>query len=428
MSGLSPHVALSKISGPDGSSIVLGLRSARSGEVFFVSLIRGNSPDSILHRQRLQLKRWPDPKVYDRTSILRMGLNNGVRQLCIFLAENRVWNAMVLLSVFLSVSTLPFDDPFEGSGTYVIQGFSFRASLIDQLNKAVSLIFLVDVAIKIVAMGFIVGEKAYLRDSFNRLDFLLSILGMVDSYSSSGQQGMNAIRSMRALRPLKAINRFKSLKSFITLIFIAQQRLQNAVFIVVFVTFIFAIVSIQLFSGVLRQKCFHINDGTILGSNSQTCSTLVSSCPDQYICAGIGDNILGQRDMNCDDFFHATLVNVQVLTLTSWYAPMYAYMNAYHPASSVFFVLQIFFVPLYSVQIFQAILGIEVEPLQDYKQQARNLTWFMYCLSSFTYVLAERNAMGHSALAGAPENHNSTSFHDLEILDHCSSHHSQNGY
>ena len=51
---------------------------------------------------------------------------------------------------------------------------------------------------------------------------------------------------------------------------------------------------------------------------------------------------------------------------------MYAYMNAYHPASSVFFVLQIFFVPLYSVQIFQSILGIEVEPLQDYKQQARN--------------------------------------------------------
>jgi hypothetical protein len=370
VSGQSPTVVLSKITGPDGSNVVLCLKSAYNGEIYNVSLLRGNSLASIMNRKKLEHKQWPDPKLYDPTSVLRMGLNNAVRQFSILLIENRLWNALVLLSVFMSVSTLPFDDPFEGSDIYVIEGETVRASLIDRMNKILSIIFIIDVGLRIIAMGFISGPRAYLGDSFNRLDFVLAILGMIDSFSASGQSGMNAIRSIRALRPLKAINRFKGLKSFITLIFVAQDKLQNAVVVVMFLTGLFTIVSIQIFSGILRQKCFHREEGHIFKGGSQACSLLFRSCPFNYECIGTGDNIDGRRDMNSDDFFHAFLVNIQVLTLTKWYDLMYSYMNAYHPAAAVFFILQILFVPLYSVQLFQAILGMEIEPLQDYKLQA----------------------------------------------------------
>ena len=360
---------LAKIKGPNGSSVVLGMRNARTGEIFTVSLIRGNSTRSMLTRMRVNQKQWPDPKLYDETSILRMGLKNGLRQLCIFLIENRLWNAVVILSVFMSVATLPFDDPFEGDTFELVNGYSVRLQLIDRINVVLSLIFIFDVVIKIIAMGLITGPNAFLRDGFNRLDFVMAIFGLIDSFSSSGQGGMNAIRSIRALRPLKAINRFENLKTFITLIFVAQEKLQNAVFVVLFVTFLFAIVSIQLFRGVLRQKCFHFDHGDILGKNQRGCSTFFQNCPAEYICLEIGANIEGRHNMNSDNFVNAVLVNVQILTLANWCEAMYAYMTAYHPAAAAFFVLQIFFLPLYCAQIFIAILGIEIEPLQDFHLQ-----------------------------------------------------------
>jgi hypothetical protein len=318
---------------------------------------------------RINFKQWPDPKLYDQTSILRMGLKNGFRQLCIFLIEHRIWNAVVILSVFMSVATLPFDDPFEGGTFELTSGYSVKAQFIDRINAVLSLIFILDVGIKIIAMGLITGPKAFLRDPFNRLDFLMAIFGLIDSFSSSGQGGMNAIRSIRALRPLKAINRFENLKTFITLIFVAQEKLQNAVFVVFFVTFLFAIVSIQLFRGVLRQKCFHFDRGEILGENQRTCSTNFQNCPAEFTCLEIGANIEGRQNMNSDNFLNAVLVNVQALTLANWCEAMYSYMTAYHPAAAAFFVLQIFFLPLYCAQIFIAILGIEIEPLQDFSMQ-----------------------------------------------------------
>ncbi len=349
--------------------MVLCIKNARTGEIFNVSLIRGNSTRSVLTRMRVNLKQWPDPNLYDETSILRMGLKNGLRQLCIFLMEHPVWNAVVIFSVFMSVATLPFDDPFGGGTFEFINGYSMKSQVIDRINAVLSLIFIFDVGIKIIAMGLITGPKAFLRDAFNRLDFLMAIFGLIDSFSSSGQGGMNAIRSIRALRPLKAINRFENLKTFITLIFVAQEKLQNAVFLVMFVTFLFAIVSIQLFRGALRQKCFHFDHGDILGENRRACSTFFPNCPSEYSCLEIGANIEGRQNMNSDNFLNAVLVNVQTLTLANWCEAMYAYMSAYHPAAAAFFILQMFFLPLYCAQIFIAILGIEIEPLQDFHLQ-----------------------------------------------------------
>ena len=139
-----------------------------------------------------------------------------------------------------------------------------------------------------------------------------------------------------------------------------------------FVTFLFGIVSIQVFSGVFRQKCYHRETGLMLGGGSRPCSMLAQSCPLHYSCDGIGGNIDGRRDMNSDDFFHAILGNIQLLTLTKWYDLMYSYMYAYHPAAATFFIVQAFFVPLYCVHIFQAILGMEIEPLQDYQLQVNS--------------------------------------------------------
>ena len=41
-------------------------------------------------------------------------------------------------------------------------------------------LFIMEATIKIIVFGFIGGKKAYLRDSWNRLDFFIVIVGIVD--------------------------------------------------------------------------------------------------------------------------------------------------------------------------------------------------------------------------------------------------------
>jgi hypothetical protein len=367
---------LSKIAGPSGTRVILHLQSAFSPDQYSVSLIRGDSPESRRLRQISMNKTWPDPNIYDGSSIFGADLNNFFRQLCILLLENWFWNKIVTAGIFISIATLPLDDPFISVQQDCIQDQKNPSSTvgraIDMINMYLSILFMFDVSVRIVARGFWIGKRAYMRDVFNRLDFVLSIIGLVDVFTDSTLPGMNAVKSVRALKVLKAINRFENLKAFIKLIFFTQEKLRDALYVVVFMIFIFAILSVQLFRGVLNQKCFHFESGRILDS-SQPCSTILDSCPTEFKCLLIGGPVLHNTLSNSNNFLYALMVNIQILTMTNWSELMYSYMNAYHPAAAIFFTLQILILPVYCVQIFLAIIAIEIEPLQDHQMQARIL-------------------------------------------------------
>ena len=365
--------AMSKVYGPQGSMVVLTTQSIFGSEIRTISLIRGDSRQSALLRQRLMKPPWPDPEKYDNRSICGSGLNNIIRQVCIMLAENRHWNRFVTAAVVLSVALLPFDDPFKSYSQSLKQSSADHITMtewvIQEVNSVQSFLFVVDVGAKIVAQGFWHGRRAYMRDAFNRLDFVLAIIGIIDFFINSSVPGMNAVRSLRALRVLKAINRFENMKTFIKLIFLTQERLQTAAYIIIFLMLVFAIVSVQLFCGVLRQKCFHLKSGSIFDP-ALPCSLAVSNCPAGFACIRNGGPVLNSEYSNADNFLFALMVNIQVLTMSKWSVVMQSHMRAYHPAAAVFFVMQIMLLPVYCIQILLAIIATEIEPLQDSRIQA----------------------------------------------------------
>lgn len=68
-------------------------------------------------------------------------------------------------------------------------------------------------------MGFYFSPKAYLKDSWNRLDFFIVVVGVIDfvitiAVSSSGVdlRFLRALRALRALRPLRMVSRNEGLK------------------------------------------------------------------------------------------------------------------------------------------------------------------------------------------------------------------------
>ncbi|XP_076122841.1 voltage-dependent T-type calcium channel subunit alpha-1H [Alosa pseudoharengus] len=127
--------------------------------------------------------------------------------------------------------------------------------ILQALDDCIFAFFAIEMIMKMVAFG-IWGSKCYLGDTWNRLDFFIVMAGMME-YSLDGHNAsLSAIRTVRVLRPLRAINRVPSMRILVTLLLDTLPMLGNVLLLCFFVFFIFGIVGVQLWSGLLRNRCF----------------------------------------------------------------------------------------------------------------------------------------------------------------------------
>ena len=129
---------------------------------------------------------------------------------------------------------------------------------IEDFGIVFTYIFIVECFMKIIAMGFIIHKNSYLRDTWNRLDFIVVVVGIVeevqkysDPYGDSKSSGMKSLRTLRVLRPLRSINAFPSMKRLIGSLLSSLPSLANAVVFMFFIFLLFGILGIQSFQGVL---------------------------------------------------------------------------------------------------------------------------------------------------------------------------------
>uniref|UniRef100_A0A8C8DRU4 Calcium channel, voltage-dependent, T type, alpha 1H subunit b n=1 Tax=Oryzias sinensis TaxID=183150 RepID=A0A8C8DRU4_9TELE len=128
-------------------------------------------------------------------------------------------------------------------------------SVLQTLDDGIFAFFAGEMVVKMVALG-VIGQKGYLGDTWNRLDFFIVIVGMLE-YSLDGHNvSLSAIRTVRVLRPLRAINRVPSMRILVTLLLDTLPMLGNVLALCFFVFFIFGIVGVQLWAGLLRNRCF----------------------------------------------------------------------------------------------------------------------------------------------------------------------------
>ena len=71
-------------------------------------------------------------------------------------------------------------------------------------------VFTLEAVVKIIALGFLIGENTYLREYWNMLDFIVVVAGLVDLVSSSAGAALSPLRLIRTLQPLRALNKFRS--------------------------------------------------------------------------------------------------------------------------------------------------------------------------------------------------------------------------
>ncbi|XP_054445155.1 voltage-dependent T-type calcium channel subunit alpha-1H isoform X1 [Pteronotus mesoamericanus] len=191
-----------------------------------------------------------------------LGQTTRPRSWCLRLVCNPWFEHVSMLVIMLNCVTLGMFRPCED-----VKCRSERCSILEAFDDFIFAFFAVEMVIKMVALGLF-GQKCYLGDTWNRLDFFIVMAGMME-YSLDGHNvSLSAIRTVRVLRPLRAINRVPSMRILVTLLLDTLPMLGNVLLLCFFVFFIFGIVGVQLWAGLLRNRCFL--DSTFARNNNLT--------------------------------------------------------------------------------------------------------------------------------------------------------------
>ncbi|CAF3768856.1 unnamed protein product, partial [Rotaria sp. Silwood1] len=149
--------------------------------------------------------------------------------------------------------------------------------------------FTIEMCIKMIAMG-IFGKRTYLAESWNQLDCFIVLTGLVEFLIPGDHVSLSAIRTVRVLRPLRVINRVPSMRILVMLLLDTLPMLGNVLLLCFFIFFIFGIIGVQLWKGLLRNRCFLQLNSTVIDhyaifDDFPFQSFYIPSDQDSFICS-----------------------------------------------------------------------------------------------------------------------------------------------
>ena len=197
-------------------------------------------------------------------SIYCFSLKNPIRKWCIALVEWKPFEYFILVTILATCASLGMYTPYPNNDSDDLN------SLLENIEVIFMVIFTVECFANIIAYGFWQHEEAYLRNTWNFLDFAIVMIGFFDiALSSMSIEGFDvkALRAFRVLRPLRLVSGVPSLQVVLNAIVMAMIPLINIALLVIFVIIIYAIIGLELFMGALHKACFKNNTDTLASTD-----------------------------------------------------------------------------------------------------------------------------------------------------------------
>ena len=209
-------------------------------------------------------------------------------------------------------------------------------------------IYTIELALKVMAKGFVFNRGAYMRNFWNWIDFLIVITGYLPFVmTGSDAFNINSLRILRVFRPLRAIGFIHEMKHIIICLVKCIPNFINIMIIYSFFLGFFGIIALQLFSGVLKKRCFNAETGHLLDPTADPSVVGVfcgyEDCPADYICGKIINNP-GYNVTNFDNIFWSLFMIFQTFTLNF---NLFIIAKTYEFYSAVFFFTLVAFIGLF---------------------------------------------------------------------------------
>uniref|UniRef100_A0A8C1V2Z6 Calcium voltage-gated channel subunit alpha1 I n=1 Tax=Cyprinus carpio TaxID=7962 RepID=A0A8C1V2Z6_CYPCA len=319
-----------------------------------------------------------------------------------------------MMVILLNCVTLGMYQPCEN-----IDCSSERCQILQAFDAFIYIFFALEMVVKMVALG-IFGRRCYLGDTWNRLDFFIVMAGVVEYSLDLQNINLTAIRTVRVLRPLKAINRVPSMRILVSLLLDTLPMLGNVLLLCFFVFFIFGIIGVQLWAGLLRNRCypeenFTLSTGVALpapyyspdeederpficslpqDNGIMSCGDVPARrvaghqcCLDPFLNAsavvpGLCVNWnryytrchTGHRNphkgaINFDNIGYAWIVIFQVITLEGWVEIMYYVMDAHSFYNFIYFILLIIVGSFFMINLCLVVIATQFSETKQREHQ-----------------------------------------------------------
>jgi len=301
-------------------------------------------------------------------SLWLFGPHNFIRKLVIYLITNQFFEFFIILTILINCVLLALE------GTPEEIEYFFTA------------IYTMEMVLKIIAKGFILHKFAYLRDPWNWLDFIVVTLGYITLAPNIAN--LSGIRTFRVLRALRTISAIEGLKTMVNALLKSMRMLGDVLVLTLFFICVFALVGLQLFVGVLHNRCvndhfvqdwflrnangtgnwsqvvsheLHAQNGTnilpyICGNNTRS-----KLCPSNYTCwKDIGPNP-NYGYTHYDHFGWAVLTSFQLVHLDFWENVYEHILSALGPWYVIYFMVVIFFGSFYLINLVLAVVALSYQ-------------------------------------------------------------------
>ena len=279
---------------------------------------------------------------------------NPIRKMCSKIASSQVFEYSIIVVIAASCSILVYKATVEPP-----EAFSSKEETIERyyiIDQVVGFIFCLEFVVKVIASGFVnehfqMSPKPYLKDPWNRLDFLLLVLMFVAPSAKS-------MRVLRALRPLRLIRRMERMKIIMSALWKSIPMIFTVLVLSCFVYLIFGLIGMELF----MSKLDYCTD--IVKHQSQCNGNFINSVGVFTPRSWCGPNL------NFDSLHSSVFTLLQVVSLNNWSVLLYQTIDATsegqapsknsNPLASLFFISVIVISTFFLLNVFIGVIIVSI--------------------------------------------------------------------
>jgi hypothetical protein len=156
---------------------------------------------------------------------------------------NRYFKGFIFGLIIVSSLCLTWDNPLNNPEAQLYKTMKVVDTIFTTL-------FIIEMVLKVLALGFVCGKRAYIRDPWNQLDFTVVVISVVLLFSDSGPlKSLRALRCLRALRALRLLSRFPEMKAMVNALFLSLPNVGYVCMFIAMIFLLFAILSINFLKG-----------------------------------------------------------------------------------------------------------------------------------------------------------------------------------
>ena len=263
-------------------------------------------------------------KNFATLSLCGMSQSNPFRAKIIRVVLNRWFERTILVVILANCAYLAVEGDIEIEAN-------------NEIELAFLLVYILEILLKVIAMGFVMQKHSFLRDWWNCLDFLVVLTSIVGIFLS--ESNVSAIRIIRILRALRTITALPGMSSLVTTIVISLPSLFDIMIMFVFTLVSFGTISTQLFMGHFQRRCqlvtaeqmqapeitanrselLLVNDSEVFCQSHEFCESVAGGALVQCVVHGNPN----RGTFNFDNVLFSMFNIFQVITEEGWTDMMY---------------------------------------------------------------------------------------------------------